>query len=230
MKRFCFLIALLSILSVNTVSAEDSIEFQSFKRPSLLITRDYPQIYRPARIYIGKENKFTIKAEAGSFVSIALSLENKGSELFYGHSLRLGKDIVATGEGKVPANGLLEITVKMPYDKKLDGKSVYFEGAVWKNEDFSDLKIANIISPSGRESDSNQILLAMPVKDSSGLSLMPSLPGASTEFVESMKTINEIRQNETQGLEKDYEYNMDDMYRKPLMLRNLDAPDMNTKQ
>lgn len=230
MKKIIFLLAVLSLLSINTVFAESSIEFQSYKKPSLLITRDYPQIYRPARIYIGQENKFTIKAESGSFVSVALSLENKGSDLFYGHELRLGKEIIATGEGKTSANGLAEIIVKMPEDKKLEGKNVYFECAVWKNDDFSDLKIANIISPSGRESASNQILLALPVKDSDKPTFLPSLPGASSEFIESMKTMNEIRETESQSIEKDFEFNLEDMYKKPLMLRNLDAPDVNTKQ
>ncbi len=230
MKKISFLFLILSVLTTNAVFAESSIEFQSYKKPSLLITRDYPQIYKPSRIYIGQENKFTVKAEAGSYVSVALSLENKGSDLFYGHELRLGKDIIATGEGKIAANGLAEIAVKVPEDKKLEGKSVYFECAVWKSEDFSDLKIANIISTSGRESGSNQVLLALPVKDSNKPTLMPSLPGASSEFIESMKTMNEIRETETQSIQKDFEFNMEDMYRKPLMLRNLYAPDANIQQ
>ena len=230
MKKLNFLTVLLVVLSITPVLAEGTIQFQSYKKPSLLISRDYPQIYRPVKLFIGRENKFTVKAEAGSFVSIALSLANKGADAFYGHELRLGKKILATGEGKTSENGLVEITIKIPDDKKLKDKSVYFETVVWKNEDFSDLKIAQIISPSGRESGINQIPLSIPVKENLGPSLTPSLPGASFEMIQGLKTMDEVMKNESNGVKTDYDYNIDDFYKKPLMLRNLDAPDLNSKQ
>jgi len=230
MKKLNFLTVLLLVLSITPVLAEGSIQFQSYKKPSLIINRDYPQIYRPVKLFIGKENKFTVKAEAGSFVSIALSLADKGADIFYGHELRLGKEILATGEGKTAENGLAEITVKIPDDKKLKDKPVYFEAAVWKNEDFSDLKIAQIISPSGRESDINQLTLVMPAKENLGPSIVPSLPGGSFEMIQGLKTMDEVMKNEANGVQTEYDYNLEDLYKKPLMLRNLNAPDLNSKQ
>ena len=154
-KKFLLLL-FLSLISLPAFSEE--IQFKAHDKPSLLIENDSPMVYRPTKLIIGQENSFIIKAKPGYYVSLATSYSDSGAPLFYGQKLRLGSDI-KTLEGVIPENGVLEMKLKIPKDKDLVGKILYFEVAVWKSKDFKDLRIAKIMAANGRESSSNAVTI-----------------------------------------------------------------------
>lgn len=192
MRRFCLFVLTLYLIT-SPVFAQQEIQLTPLKRSSLLITKEGPVVYKPTRLVTGQETKFKIKADPGSYASLATSYSNSGAPMFYGQKLRLGTDI-KTLEGIVPDSGLLELNIEIPDNKDLENKPVYFEVAVWKNKDFSDLKIAKIMDPSGRETNSNEVLIKLPPENTSLPGFSPVLPGA--ELRPFMDSIEKIKNNE----------------------------------
>ncbi|OGH98588.1 MAG: hypothetical protein A2104_07045 [Candidatus Melainabacteria bacterium GWF2_32_7] len=229
MKKLFLLFLMFNMISIPAF-AQHEIELKPTKRPSLLIKRDFPMAYKPSRLIIGQENKISIKAVPGSYVSLAFSEENSGAPLFYGHKLRLGSDI-KTQEGIIPENGFLELSISLPNDKNLDGKTIYLEVAIWKNQDFSDLELAKIIGINGRETNNNDILVSLPPQNASKPTFAPAIPGAPIEMMHAAQFIDEIKKEikgqSTQG--SDVYQEMQNTYQTPVILRNLKAPELNTK-
>ena len=210
------------------VFAEQEIKFQpGYKKTSLLkalsIGQDYPVVYKPSRLVTGKDNKFIIKGEAGNSVSLAISDSNHGAPLFFGQTLRLGAQM-QTQEAIIPDNGLLELNFKMPEDKKLEGKIYYFEVAVWKKSDFSDLKLAKILGSDNQETDSNGVQIILPVSNPNLPCFGPIIPGTSSSMTD---TIDQIKSINNQDL---YNYDMMNYYQTPVMLRNLNSLELNKNQ
>ncbi len=228
MKRFLSIFLLLSVL-MSPVWADD-INFKSHKRKrNLLFTRNFPKAYKPTRIILGKKNKFLIQAEAGSYVSLATSFKNKGADLFYGKKLRLGEDLKTT-EGIIPPKGVLEVELEISEDKKLEGKMLFFEVAVWKNPDFSDLKLAKIMAANGRESQNNAVVMIPPEKKSKIPLLGPALPGTNTDFLRTINTVNQMNEGQPEAYEGAVENSMFYNNQAPLMLRNLRDPSIDKKK
>lgn len=224
MKKFIFLLMLANLI-VHPAFSQTSIQFKPTERKqTLLINRNHPQVYKPSKLILGKSNKFIIKAEAGSYISLATSTSNEGAPLFYGHKLRLGNDIT-TYEGTIPANGILELEVKLPNDNSLDGKELFFEVAVWKNKDFSDLTIAKIISTGGTETQNNAIAISKPVESSFIPLFTPVIPGAPTEVIKTIEAIQDVKSGKV-----DYEtYEEAEILNRPVIQRDLNRQNTNKK-
>jgi len=215
---------------IMPVYGKADIDLKASKRPVLLLNREYAQVYKPTKLIIGKENIFIIKGKAGSFVSLAYSYSNKGSQEFYGQELRLGSDF-KTIEGVIPSNGLLELRMNLPKDNTLALKTMFFEVAVWTKKDFSDVELAIIIAPNGRETDSNDILVALPPDNPNKPTISPSIPGTSIDAIKTMQAFQNLQQSINTNMMRGYDdydrgYNTDDGFLKPNILRNMDAPEL----
>lgn len=228
MKKFILLLLIISSITLPA-QAQQGIDFvKAEKRPILLLNRESPEVYKPTRLIIGQENKVLIKAEPGSCISLAYSESNTGAAPLYGQKLRLGSDLKTT-EGIVPQNGLLELSIMLPDNKEFEGKTFYIEVAVWKNKDFSDIQLAKIVAPSGRETSSNSIVAALPPKNANKPTFTPTLPGAPLEMMQTMKFIEDMKQNKDSKDETDIDYDAQSSYRTPVIIRNLNAPELNQK-
>jgi len=234
MKKLLLLILMFNLISIPAF-AQQEIQFKPTKRPSLLIKRDFPMIYKPSKLIIGQENKISIKAEPGSYVSLAYSENNSGAPLFYGHKLRLGTER-KTREAVIPENGLLELGLNLPNDKSLEGKTIYLEAVIWKDQDFSDLELAKVIGPNGRETSNNGVIVSLPPKDASRPTFAPAMPGAPAEMMHAAKYIDDMKKgfkgedsSEEDESQPDIHREMQNMYQTPVILRNLKSPELNNE-
>lgn len=204
----------LLILSSVPVFASQAIEFKLPEKPALLLDTESPTVYKPTRLIVGKETKFIIKGFPKSNVSLLMSESNEGAPLFYGQKLNLGADITAK-EAVIPENGVLELGIKLPDDKKLEDQVRYFEVAVWKNKDYSDLKLAKIVGPNGQRTGLNKIKIYLPNEDSTRPTFAPVMPGMPVNMIQTMQTIEKIKNGDTEQLNRDYE--IEKLKEKPLI-------------
>jgi hypothetical protein len=198
----------------------------SSNKHNMLMSSEYPVIYKPSKLIIGQENTFKVKAAPGSTVSLMISASNSGAKPFYGQALRLGID-QSTTKGIVPENGLLEIKFSLPNQKDLDGKVAYFEVAVWKNDDFRDVKIAKIMDINCRETDLNEISISLPPQDMSKPSLAPVLPMMPPDFMRVINDVEKAKNDKNNSNTEDYsDYVNDNLFQTPAYIRNLHAPEL----
>lgn len=228
MKKTILFVTILMLLSFSNNalpanSQQDSLS-KSAIRKSLLLNRDYSQVYKPTKLIIGANNKFSIKAEPGSYVLLLVSSTNDGNE-FNDKQLRLGKDVKKV-DGVVTSNGFLELNFDLPKDKTLVKKEMYFEVLVSKDKSFTNSEIAKIISPSGRETDINSIKVYEPNDTKLGPSFGAVMPGGGGDMIKTMQTIEDVKNGKT-GNPEDYLYN--DFSQNSLLLRNLRAADVDKK-
>lgn len=111
-------------------------------RRSLLSRLTPTRIYLPARMVIGQPSEFIVQGQPGRWVAIAMADRDNGAKPVYGQAIRLGPDRKLMSLGKIPDGGVLSLSVEMPVHGDLIGQSVYFEGVVWTQPDFSDLEVA----------------------------------------------------------------------------------------
>jgi hypothetical protein len=119
-----------------------------------------PKLFLPERLTIGKTAEFLIKAPAGMYAAIAMADKSSGAKPIFGHPLRLGPDRKVVALGKVPENGILTLNIEAPIQGDLVGDCLFFEAAVWSKPDFSDLQIAEAISPQQTEKEGNAVVIA----------------------------------------------------------------------
>lgn len=224
MKKILSLLTI-SLLIAMPAFAENEINFtlQSHLKGALMLSNDYPEIFKPTGLNIGNSTVIKIKAPAGSFVSLLSSFSENGASAIMGNSLRLGEDF-QTLRGVVPDNGVLEIALKIDNDKDLIGKKLYIEALTWKNKDQSDLKIAKVIGSDGRESESNAIPIKDQVASASGAKFSGSLPGFSQGMMDTINKIENSKTNKKQDGEKLYD--TDYFQQKSVILRNMHSPDV----
>jgi hypothetical protein len=203
-------------------SSAQVFDLSSSKKSPLVAKQDSPCVYKPSKLIIGMPNPFTVKAPPFSHVSLVTSNENAGYPEMFGNKLRLGQSI-NNYEGIVNDNGAIELNINLPNEKELIGKILYFEVLVWKNPDFSDLKVAKIMGIDGRETLVNAVLITEPPKKN----LMPTfgqyIPGTDINMNRTMEAINKSADDN----KSDYDYEeMMNYSNQPLMIRNLRAPEM----
>jgi len=231
MKKVILIIVtiLLHLISIP-VFAKQEVNPDLTRRPLLQLKKNSAVVYLPTKLVIGKDNKIIVKGEPGYFVSLAISSENSGSMPFYGKILRLGKDF-NTVENTISQSGIAEMNIKIPDDKNLNDKTYFIEVAVWKDANFRDLQLAELIAPNGRKTNYNGIKLGLPPKDVSGPAFTPSIPGISPDVLRSIKTIEKLKNgdesSENREFNSDYEYM--NPYQTPVMLKNLHSIDMQKK-
>jgi len=223
MKKL-FLLFLLLYMFTLPVYAQLEINLHSSSTQNMLISRESTIVYKPSRLIIGQENAFKVKAAPGSNVSLMISTSNSGATPFYGQTLKLGVDLT-TVKGIVPENGLLEIKFTLPNQKELNGKAAYFEVAVWKNEDYRDVRLAKIMDENCRETSSNEIGISLPPQDVSKPSLAPMAPMIPPEFMKAIETVENAKNNKDK--KNDYsDYMYDNLFQTPAYIRNLQAPEL----
>lgn len=160
------------------------------------------EVYKPSKLIVGSKTGFVVKAGPGSYTTLTLAADEQG------------ESILARVQGIIGEKGITEIMLDLPDDKELINKVVYFEVAVWKNEDLSDIERARIIAPDGINTGSNAIAI-YPKPDSGILpNLGPAMPGVG----DITRTMDAMRENNTFSNDAYY-------FNKPLILRNLRTPE-----
>ncbi|MGD9582015.1 MAG: hypothetical protein AB7V50_11640 [Vampirovibrionia bacterium] len=221
-----FLFLIIVVSGLNTVAAQDlnEISLPPSSGPSLKVS-NRASVYLPSKLIIGQENIFIVKGKAGSKVSLAVSNSNTGAAPLFGNKLRLGKT-EETIEDVIPATGVLEIKYNVPQDDSLVDTIKYFEVAIWKKQDYTDMKIAVSISPSGRETNNNGITIAYPPSSGKTPTFAPVMPGIGQDIVRSIEKIKEAKDaNINPDLLEEGEslpQYLDSPEKRDLMLQNID--------
>jgi len=220
------LILIIILSTFSSVANAQVFDLSSAKKTSYLTKREFPVVYKPSKLVIGATTIFTVKADPQSHVSLLTSEENTGIAKTYGHTLRLGQ-FYTTYEGMTDDKGIAEIKIPLPDKNTLVGSILYFEVIVWKQNDFSDLKIAKIMGIDGRETAVNAVVVGEPPKKHSMPGVGPAIPGLGSDMNRTMEIMNRI--NETPDDNYDGYYSDPMIYKnEPLMIRNLHAPQSNT--
>lgn len=211
---------------IFTMSANAQVfDLKSAKSSSYSINQTQPVVYKPSKLLIGTKTKFIIKADPESYVSLVTSDENRGAPEFHGHRLRLG-EIINPHEAKVGSKGIVEIEIPMPQEKELVGKILFFEVLVWKNPNYSDMKVAKIMGINGQETDVNAVIIAEPPKNTSVPGIGATIPGTDFNINDAVDALN----SSTKDFNNDDYYQGDIYYRnEPLMLRNLRTPEIKSE-
>jgi len=225
MERKLLFVILLALITFSAPVNAQVFELSSTKNSSFIINQDFPVVYKPSKLLIGNKTKFVIKAPPKSHVSLVTSEENGGYPEFHGHKLRLGQ-IISPNEAIVEDNGILELEIPVPAEKGLLGKILYFEVLVWKKSDFSDLKIAKIMGIDGRETDVNAVMIAEPPKKQSMPGIGPGIPGTGGDMSKAMEIFNKMSETSSNEYSENYYENEIFSNNKPLILRNLHAPEL----
>lgn len=221
-----FLFLIIAAINGSAVFAQslDEISLPPSSGPTLKVA-NRASVYLPSKLIIGQDNVFIIKGKPGSKVSLAVSNTNRGAQPLFGNKLRLGKT-EETFEETMPATGVLEIKYNVPNDESLIDKIKYFEVAIWKKPDFSDMKLAISISPSGRETKNNGVKIAEPPSSGKSPTFAPVMPGIGQDIVRSIEKIKEakdakINPDLLDDGESMPEY-LDSVEKRDLMLQNID--------
>jgi hypothetical protein len=104
------------------------------------------KIYMPSRMMIGRPVEFTIKGRPGYWAALAMADKDKGAKPVYGHTLRLGPDRKVVALGKIPPSGVLPLKIFAPVEGDLVGGNLYFEAAVWPENNLERLELALPVS------------------------------------------------------------------------------------
>lgn len=177
------------------------------------------EIYKPSKLIIGEETGFVIKADPGTYVTLVFSGESSGAAPVYGQNLRIGT-VFDKVEGIVGEKGIIELKLKIPEEKTLGGKIIYFEALTWQQKDLSDLATARIMGIDGKETYNNALIMANKINDSSTPIFTPSMPGMGN-VSDTMNALSGQNNEENEELREEMYYR-----NKDLMLRNLNAPEL----
>ena len=137
-------------------------------------------LYLPARLVLGEENRFMVKAPPGSRVIMFLSPQPSGFTLPDGQSLRVGSDHEKI-QGVVSEKGVLEISLPVPDEKDWIGRKLYVDAVLvppGMGEDamVSNLEVLQLVSAEGYRTENNALTLTPPA-DGGHMLVMPSMPG-----------------------------------------------------
>jgi len=222
------LILVIILSTFSSVANAQVFDLSSTKNTSYNAKRTIASVYKPSKLVIGATTIFTVKAEPYSHVSLLTSEENTGIAKVYGRTLRLGQ-FYTTYEGMTDEKGIAEIKISLPEKETLLGQILYFEVLVWKQKDYSDLKIAKIMGIDGQETSINAVVIGEPPKKRSMPGVGPAIPGVGADMNKTMELMNQI--NNTQDDNYDGYYSDPMIYKNaPLMIRNLHAPKSTTTQ
>ena len=213
--------------NIKGILAEDvlgEISLPPSSQPELNVsTRS--SVFLPSKLIIGQKNVFIIKGDPGSKVSLAISNANRGAKPLAGKRLRLG-ETEKTIEAVMPATGVVEINYDLPEDESLINRVKYFEVALWKKEDFSDLELARTMSPSGVETLQNGVVISLPPTKHKGPSFAPVLPGVGQEVLRSLEHIQKVKDGKVSNElldDGDTPAFLDSAEKRDIMLQNIDV-------
>jgi hypothetical protein len=153
---------------------------------SLLVKKT--ELYLPARLILGEEARFVVRAQPGDQVKVFLSPKNEGFELTDGVLLRVGEDPQVL-TGVIPQTGVLELKMPVPANEELNGKILYIDAAAGPTEQA--LAPLNLIDATGRKAVTNGIVLTKRT-NTSGSPIMPYMPGISPQLFNQLTTLGDI--------------------------------------
>jgi hypothetical protein len=153
---------------------------------SLLVKKT--ELYLPARLILGEEAKFVVRAQAGDQVKVFLSPKNQGFELADGVLLRVGETPEVL-TGVVPQTGVLELKMPIPANEDLNGKVLYIDAAAGPTEQA--LAPLNLIDATGRKAVTNGLVITKRI-NTSGSPIMPYMPGVSPQLFNQLTTLGDI--------------------------------------
>ena len=104
------------------------------------------KVYMPGHLIIGRAAEFTVKGKPGYWAALAMADKDKGAKPIYGHSIRLGSDRKVIALGKIPTSGVLALKMYTPVAGDLVGGKLYFEAAVWPENNPAALELAQPLS------------------------------------------------------------------------------------
>lgn len=135
------------------------------------------RLYLPGRLVIGHPAEFTIKGRPGHWVALAMADRDNGAKPISGHALRLGPDRKVIALGKIPESGVLALKIYAPVAGDLIGQSLYFEAAIWKENDLNNVEFAQTITSEAQTNTSssatNAVLVAAEGDRKKGLRIVP---------------------------------------------------------
>lgn len=178
-------------ISALIYTAPHSEAMERVSRLNSLIVQK-PTLYMPPRLLIGQDNKFILKGKAGNKAMLYLSPSSSGMRAPNGLDLRIGEEHQKIS-GIFPENGVLVLTVPVPKESSLIGKTLYLEAITWSQPDYSDLEVLSITDFTGRRTSENALAIDKPA-DGKGSPIMPALPGVPTQLLNRLNTFNDLRQ------------------------------------
>lgn len=212
------LIALTAGVQLQLLMTAEAQQTRGNSRLSQLI-RNKPNLYLPSRMLIGEENKFTFQGPPGSQVILYVSAEPSGMEAPDGQPLRVGAENQQF-TGTIPEKGVLEMTVPLPHEEFLIGKSMFVEGILWTQEDYADLAVFEIVDSTGRRSGANALVISQ-MSNGKGAFIMPAMPGMPSGLVNQITTLSEMDGGDKRKMElidRDGDLNRDVMINQNMFL------------
>ena len=113
------------------------------------------------------------QGKGGSSVAVAMADRDSGSKPVMGHKLRLGSDRKVVAVGKIPESGVLEIVIGTPIEGDLIGQQLFFEAAIWTEDDMKDLEFAETIPPNSESGAKNGVVIAGDMPKKRGVRIVP---------------------------------------------------------
>jgi hypothetical protein len=104
------------------------------------------KVYMPGHMIIGQAADFTIKGHPGYWAALAMADRDSGAKPIYGQTIRLGPDRKVVALGKIPPSGVLALKIFAPVAGDLVGGKLYFEAAIWPENNPERLELALPVS------------------------------------------------------------------------------------
>lgn len=134
---------------------------------------------------LGRPAEFTIKGRPGYHVALAMADKDSGAKPIYGHSLRLGPDRKLVSMGDIPSEGILQLVIETPIEGDLIGQNLFFEAAIWRRPDYSDLEIATPVNSEGQIGAKNGVLVSAEPEQKRGVRFVPDTTMPTQKILES---------------------------------------------
>lgn len=98
---------------------------------------------------------------------------DSGSKPVMGHRVRLGPDRKVVAVGKIPESGVLEMYVGAPIEGDLIGQQLFFEAALWQEEDMRDTAFAETVAANSEIGAKNGVFMAGDLPQKKGIRIVP---------------------------------------------------------
>ena len=132
------------------------------------------KLYLPDKMVLGRVAEFTIKGKPGKWVAIAMADKDSGSKPILGHNLRLGPDRKVMVTARLPASGVANLLVECPVEGDLVGSYLYFEAAVWSEDNMQDMELAQCVVSESKKPNFNGVLIQPQFEQKKGVRIIPT--------------------------------------------------------
>jgi hypothetical protein len=132
------------------------------------------RLFLPGGMQLGQLVEFTVQGKTNSYVALAMADKDSGAKPIYGQELHLGPDRKVIAIGKIPESGVLKFTIETPVQGDLIGLYLYFEAAIWKAKDFSDLELAKPENSLVNKGPANGVLITAEAEKKKGVKFVPA--------------------------------------------------------